>query len=121
MLFLSLALCLLTGLLGVYLSFRAYKNFKRITQGDTSIRDLIIIPVTAGGATIFIFSTLLALMGLLDKTYVWTFNSIRGAILVSLIPAGIVSIGSFVQTLMIVGYRGILIESLKNNKKENKK
>lgn len=118
MLVLSLALCLFSGFLGTYLGIRAYKNFKRITQGDVSVGDIIATPIIAGGATTFTFLTIISIMGFLDQTYVWTISSLQRAILISLIPGSIVTLGAFVQALMVTGYRGILIDTLRKKDKE---
>jgi hypothetical protein len=118
MLFSSLAIGLLTGLLGTYLGFRAFRNFAQMTKRELSFRDLILNALIAGGAGTLIFFSLIVAMSLFDKEYIWTSRKVWGAILIALIPGGITTIGAFVQMLMIAGYRRILLDGLRKKDKK---
>jgi hypothetical protein len=112
-----LAIILLTGFAGIYLGFRAIKNYGYITKGEISFRYLVLSSVTAGGAGILIFFSIILVMSLLDVTYVWTIDKLLGAIVVPLILGVVITIGSFVQAIMITRYRRMLLDVLKGNDK----
>ena len=111
--FFLIAITLLTGFAGIYLGFRALKNYKYITEGELPFRYLVLNSVTAGGAGALIFFTIILAMSFLDIRYVWTIGKLLGAIVIPLILGGVITIGSFVQAIMISRYRRILLDVLK--------
>jgi hypothetical protein len=115
---LALFIAFLTGFLGIYLGFHAFKNFSQITRGEASLRQVIMNSIIAGSGGVLIFFTIIVIMGFLDKTYIWTIDRFYGAIVLSLIPGGLITIGSFIQSLTIIGYKGILFESLRKKNKD---
>jgi len=115
----SLAIALLAGFSGLYLGVRAYKYFGYMTRVEPPLRSLIMNSIIAGSAGFLIFFGIIMVMGFLDETYTWTTNKLLGSILISLVPGIIITIGSFVQSIMIVGYRRVLHDILR--KKDNNK
>ena len=119
--FFSLAIALLAGFFGINLGFRAYKKFRYLTtEGKVSIRYLVMNSIIAGGAGVLIFFSIIMAMGFVDETYIWNVDKIWGAIFVSLIPGGIITIGSFMQAIIITRYRRILIDTLKQEEMKNR-
>ena len=114
-----IAITLLTGFAGIYLGFRAFKNYKYITEGELPFRYLVLSSVTAGGAGALIFFTIILAMSFLDVTYVWTIGKLLGAIVIPLILGGVITIGSFVQAIMITRYRRILLDVLRRKGKNS--
>jgi hypothetical protein len=114
----SLAIALLTGLAGIYLGFRVFKNFGNMTKGEATFRYLLLSSVLAGGAGILIFFSLIVMMSFLDETYVWTVDRFLGAIIVPIILGGVITIGSFIQAMMITRYRSILLNILRQKGKD---
>jgi hypothetical protein len=112
-----LTLAVVTGCSGLYLGLRAYKNFVSMTRGETLPGGTIKNSIVAGGCGFLIFFTIIMAMGILDETYVWTIGKFYGAIIFSLIPGVIISIGSFIQSLMITGYKDILQDYLRQKNK----
>ena len=108
-----LVFAFIAGGSGLYLGLRVIKKFQSMTLVKTPLLELILNSIMAGGAGSLIFFTITIIMGLLDKTYVWNMEKILGAILISLVPGGIIVIGSFIQAIGIIGYRRILFEDLK--------
>jgi hypothetical protein len=114
-----IAITLLTGFTGIYLGFRAFKNYKYITEGELPFSYLMFSSVTAGGAGALIFFTIILAMSFLDVTYVWTIGKLLGAIVIPLILGGVITIGSFVQAIMITRYRRILLDVLRRKGRNN--
>jgi hypothetical protein len=109
----SLAVAILAGLVGVFLGFSAFKKFGIMTKGEATFRYLALSSVLAGGAGILIFFSLIVMMSLFDETYVWTVDRILRAIIVPLILGGVITIGSFIQAMMMTRYRNILLKILR--------
>jgi hypothetical protein len=114
---LSLVTSLLAGSLGIYLGFRAFKNFSQITKGEISLGQIVMNSSIAGSCGVLIFFSIIMVMGFLDKTYIWNIGKVYGAIGFSLIPGGIITIGSFIQSIMIIGYKRVLYEALRQKNK----
>lgn len=112
-----IAITFLIGFAGIYLGFRAFKNYKYIIEGELSFRYLVLSSITAGGAGALIFFSIILVMSLLDVTYVWTISKLLGAIVIPLILGGVITIGSFVQAIMITRYRRILLDILRRKGK----
>lgn len=112
-----LILAAITGFSGLHLGLRAYMNFVRMTRSEIPPGGLIKNSIVAGGCGVLIFFTIIMAMGFLDETYVWTTSKFYGAILFSLIPGVIITIGSFIQSLMITGSKDILQDYLGNKDK----
>jgi hypothetical protein len=108
-----LAFTLLTGCAGIYLGFRTVKNFRYMTIVEASLLKQISNSIMAGGAGALIFFTIIMIVGLFDENYVWTTRKFLGAIFVSLIPSGMIIVGSFIQSIMLTGYKRILFKELK--------
>lgn len=112
-----LIITILTGTFGIYLGFRAFKNFRYMTKGEVSLRFQIMNSIIAGVSGVLIFLSIIMAMGFLDRTYIWTVNKFLGAVFVSLIPGVIIGIGSFIQAVMVNGYKRILHDVLRRKDK----
>lgn len=115
--FFSLILAVITGSSGLYLGMRAYMNFVNMTRGEMPPGGLVKNSIIAGGCGFLIFFAIIMTMGFLDETYVWTTDKFYGAIGFSLIPGVLVTIGSFIQSVMITGYKNILHDYLRQKDK----
>ncbi len=107
-----LVFILLTGCAGMYLGFRAVKNFRYMTLAESSLLKQISNSIMAGGAGALIFFTIIMVVGLFDENYNWTMRNFLGAIFISLIPSGMIIVGSLIQSIMITGYKRILFKEL---------
>jgi hypothetical protein len=110
---------LFTGFSGIYLGFRVFKNFRYITKEDVKPRFLVSNSIIAGTSGFLIFFSIILTMGFLDETYIWNTNKFLGAIFISLIPGVIITIGSFIQALMITGYKKAVFDALKRKRKDH--
>jgi hypothetical protein len=88
-----------------------------MTRGEIPPGGLIKNSIVAGSCGFLIFFTIIITMGFLDQTYIWTTNKFYGAIGFSLIPGVIITIGSFIQSLMITGYKDLLQDYLRHKDK----
>lgn len=113
----SIILAVITGSSGLYLGLRAYRNFVDMTSGEMPQGGSVKNSVLAGSCGFLIFFTIIMTMGIKDETYVWTMDKLYGAIGFSLIPGVMISIGSFIQSLMITGYKNRLYDYLKKKNK----
>jgi len=104
---------LFIGFLGIYLGLRTFKNFRYITKEKVKLRFLVMNSIVAGTSGFLIFLSIILIMGFLDESYVWNTNKFLGAILISLIPGAIITIGSFIQAFMITGFKKALFDALK--------
>jgi hypothetical protein len=104
--------------LGIYLGFCSIKNIRYITKEDVKLRFLILNSAVAGISGFLIFFSIILVMGLLDKAYVWNPRKFLGAIFISLIPGTVITLGSFMQALMIAGTRKALVDALKRKNKD---
>lgn len=111
--FLPLILALLTGVFGLYLGLRTYRKFVGMTRGEIAPGELVRNSILAGIAGFFLFFTIIMVMGFFDEAYVWSVNKLYAAIGFALIPGGVIAIGSFVQSLMIIGYKKVLHDYLR--------
>jgi len=115
----SIVITLLTGFVGVFLGFRAFKNFTYITKEEVKLRFLIMTSIIAGASGFLAFFSIIMIMGILDSSYIWSTNKFLGAIFISLIIGVIITLGSFVQGVLITGFRKKLLNVLKRNDENN--
>ena len=100
-------------LIAIYLGVCVYKNVRRVTKQEVPLKFLLVNSFLVGTAGTLLFLSMIMFMGILEKAYTWTIAKIYGAAIISLIPGGIIAIGSFVQSIMITKYRTILLDALK--------
>jgi ABC-type Fe3+ transport system permease subunit len=110
-------LLIITFFLGIYLGIRAFKHVN-FTSNEVSFGQIIVNSIMAGVSGTLLFFFLIGVMGYLDKTYTWSIYKAFGSIIISLIPGGIITIGSFIQNLITVRYKESLLDYLR--KKEEK-
>jgi hypothetical protein len=109
---------LFTGFLGIYLGFGAFKYFRNITKEDVKPSFLIINSIVAGVSGFLIFVNIVLIMGFLDENYIWNTPKFLGAMFISLILGIIITVGSFIQGLMVTGFRKVLFDGLKQKGKD---
>ena len=114
----SLLAAIFTGFPGIYLGFLAIKNFRSITKEEVNLRFLIMNSVVAGISGFLIFFSIILTMGFLDGTYIWNKDKFLGAIFISLFPGAIITVGSFIQALIITGIKKALFGALKGKGKD---
>lgn len=113
----SLILAVITGASGLYLGLRAYINFTIMTRGEIPPGGLVKNSIIAGSCGFLIFFAIIMAMGVTDETYVWTIGKLYGAIGFSLVPGVMITIGSFIQSLMITDYKNRLYDYLRKKNK----
>lgn len=116
---LFLIAALFIGVLGIFLGFRVFKNFRYITKEDVKLRFLVMNSIVAGTSGFLIFFNIILIVGFLDETYIWNINKFLGAIFISFIPGATITIGSFIQALMITGFKKALFDVLKPKSKDH--
>lgn len=107
---------IVTGIAGVYFGVLGFKKFTYIVKQSVPLWSLVKISLIAGVSGEMLFFSIIMIMASLDTEYIWTILSILDALLISLIPATLITIGSFIQAIMITGYKQILGDVLKRKK-----
>ncbi|HJR78514.1 MAG TPA: hypothetical protein VJ821_00490 [Anaerolineales bacterium] len=100
---------------GIYLGGVAYREYRHITiSNDTvSMKKLIGISALFGVSSTLLFLGIILMMGVVDENYIWSIQKFLGAILVSIIPGAVVTLGSMYQIYSTIKYRDTLMSSLR--------
>ena len=117
-----LFIAFLAGIGGLYLGAIGYKNYKNITitAEEVSVMQIIKIASSFGGASTLVFLALIISMSVFDEKYIWSLQRFGGAILVSLIPGLLTTLGGIYQVYTTVIFRDLLIKKYKEkNKRES--
>ncbi len=109
----------LAGISGLYLGVVGFKEYTNITRTaeKLSVLQIIKIAVHFGISGSLILFTIIIFAGVLDETYIWSLQKIGGAILVSLIPGIIITLGATYQIYTTVIFRDMLIRKYREKDK----
>jgi ABC-type Fe3+ transport system permease subunit len=108
-----LLIAILTGTLGIYSGVLGFRKFTYMVKNNVSLWFQVKTSLIAGLSGEMLFCSMIMIMAYLDEEYTWTVNSIVDALLISIIPALIIGIGSFIQSTIMTGYKQILGDVLK--------
>jgi hypothetical protein len=110
---------LIIGLGGLYVGVVAYKAYSYITVSNDaiSLKELVKISAFAGVSSTLLFLGIILVMGIIDGNYVWSIQKVFGAIVVSLIPGVITTLGSIYKVYSTIKYRDMLMNFLTKRSK----
>jgi ABC-type Fe3+ transport system permease subunit len=114
----SLIFLIVCGFAGLYLLFHFLREFNNLTMKEVAFGRLLKNSIFGGIAGSLLFFCVIMIVGFLDKNYIWSFNKYLGALLISLIPGVIIFIGSLIQTGLVIQFRKVLVNFLKNKSKK---
>lgn len=115
----SIIVVLILCLGGLYIGAKAFKAYRYITVSNeaVSLKELMKISAFGGASSTLLFLGIVVVMGIIDKNYIWSIQKVLGAIVVSLIPGVITTLGSMYQLYSTIKYRDALMDSFKKESK----
>lgn len=113
--YLSILLMVLGGALGFYIGIAGYRKYIHITRTAERVAILQILGVAVrfGIAGSLIFFTTISFVSARSPEYIWSFQSLVRAFLVSFIPGIIITLGTVYQVYTTVIFRDMLIRKYK--------
>lgn len=120
--YLILFIIFLAGIGGLYLGVIGFRNYKNITMTaeKVSVMQIIKIASSFGVASTLVFFAVILSISVFDEKYIWNLQRFGGAILVSLIPGLLTTLGGIYQVYSTVIFRDLLIKKYEEkNKRES--
>ena len=119
--FFILFITCLAGIGGLSLGVIGFKNYRNITITSEKVSVIQIIKIASffGVASTLVFFAVILSISVFDEKYVWSLQRFGGAILVSLIPGLLTTLGGIYQVYTTVRFRDLLIKKYEEkNKRE---